>query len=127
MAKHQRRRQRDSFLALPKHIINGPVFKALTGKAVKALIQLGEQFNGSNNGDLQAAYSVFQAKGWRSKSTLRKALQELLDAGLIEQTRQGWLRPRRCNLYALTWLAIDDCQGKLDVQPTRVPSNLWRK
>lgn len=127
MTKKHPKKRRGSFLALPKHIINSKAFQSLSGNATKLLIQLGEQFNGKNNGDLSAAFSVLQRKGWRSKSTLRNAINQLLESGLIEKTSEGWLRPRRCTLYALTWLAIDDCQGKLDVAATSVPSNLWKK
>jgi hypothetical protein len=44
--------------------------------------------------------------------------------GFIEQTRQGG--KNQCSLYAVTWLAIDECNGKLDVNPTRAASNLWK-
>ena len=30
-------------------------------------------------------------------------------------------------LYAVTFLAIDECGGKLDVAATRVPSGKWKK
>ena len=52
-------------------------------------------------------------------------IDELLQAGMIELTRQGGLH---CpNLYAVTWIGIDDCSGKLDVKPNPAPSNLWRQ
>lgn len=63
--------------------------------------------------------------GWRSRDTLERALHQLIDAGLIELTRQGGLN--RCSLYALTWHAIDECGGKLDVPATRVASGLWKE
>jgi hypothetical protein len=62
--------------------------------------------------------------GWHSQGSVHKALTELLALGFIEQTRQGG--KNQCSLYAVTWLAIDDCKGKLDVNPTRVASNLWK-
>ena len=63
-------------------------------------------------------------RGWKSKDTLNKARQELLDVELIMVTRYG--DRRRPHLYALTFLAIDECKGKLDVQPTERPLSLWR-
>ena len=62
--------------------------------------------------------------GWTSKGTVDKALNELLARGFIEQTRQGGRN--KCSLYAVSWLAIDECGGKLDVSDTRVASNLWK-
>jgi hypothetical protein len=55
---------------------------------------------------------------------VHKALAELLALGFIEQTRQGG--KNQCSLYAVTWLAIDECNGKLYVKPTNVASNLWK-
>jgi hypothetical protein len=62
-------------------------------------------------------------RGSRSKTTLHKALRELLDSGLIVQTRQGSLH--KCSLFALGWLAIDECGGKLEIKATARPLNYW--
>ncbi|MGN6728468.1 MAG: hypothetical protein ACTHJG_01400 [Rhodanobacteraceae bacterium] len=94
-------------------------------RAVKLLCDLGAQYRGNNNGDLSAAWRIMQPRGWKSRATLDEAEKDLVRAGMIELTRQGGLN--RCNLYALTWHAIDECGGKLDVPPTRVPSGLWRR
>jgi hypothetical protein len=64
-------------------------------------------------------------RGWKSKETLNNARRELLEKGFIIITRQGGLR--ECSLYAVTFFAIDECDGKLDVSASRSPSNLWRK
>jgi hypothetical protein len=92
---------------------------------VKLLLALAYQFNGRNNGDLTAAWSVMHEQhGFRSKGTLQRSLRALLDANLILQTRQSLFQHpnNQCSLYALTWLPIDECPGKrLDVSPTRRP------
>ena len=113
------------FFGLPLTVIDSPAYRSLNGWAVKLLIDIGKQYNGSNNGDLQAAYSLLKHCGWNSPGTLRKALQDLQTVGLIELTRQGGRH--RCALYALTWYAIDECKGKLDVPETRAPSNKWKQ
>lgn len=112
------------FFALPHAVMASPAFRGLSAPAVKMLCDLGGQYRGANNGDLSAAWRIMQPKGWRSRDTLSRAIRELRDAGLIEQTRQGGLH--RCSLYALTWQAIDECGGKLDVPATRAPSGLWK-
>lgn len=112
------------FFALPHAVMASPAFRGLSAPAVKMLCDLGGQYRGANNGDLSAAWRIMQPKGWRSRDTLSRAIRELRDAGLIEQTRQGGLH--RCSLYALTWLAIDECGGKLDVPATSVASGLWK-
>ena len=63
-----------------------------------------------------------------SLSTLwnwNKAKRELLESGLITVSRQGG--KNQCTLYALTFLAIDDCGGKLDMGETcRAPDD-WKR
>lgn len=113
------------FLHLPHSVLSSRGYLSLDGWSVKLLVDIAGQFKGSNNGDLTAAWSFMQARGWRSKGTLHKALAALLDAGLIEQTRQGG--KNRCSLYAITWRPIDECKGKLDVRPTQGPSALYLK
>ena len=49
----------------------------------------------------------------------------LLETGMIELTRQGGLHC--ASLYAVTWLPIDECGGKLDVNATAVASGLWKQ
>ena len=113
------------FFALPHAVLDSPNFRMLSAQAVKLLCDLGRQFRGTNNGDLTATWSLMHGRGWKSRDTLGKALAELLHFGMIEQTRQGGLH--RCSLYALTWRAIDECKGQLDVTPTRVPSGKWHQ
>lgn len=124
-AKHKGRRDGGSFFALPHGVMDASSFRMLSGSAAKLLLDLCRQFRGANNGDLSAAWNIMRLRGWRSRDTLARALRELLEAGLIERTRQGGLH--RCSLFALTWLAIDGCDGKLDVPATRTPSGLWRE
>ena len=57
-----------------------------------------------NNGRLSATLKELE-KNWAwgtSPSTLAKAIQNLLDAGFIERSRDA--TQRYCALYALTWL-----------------------
>ena len=113
------------FFALPNAVLDSPNFRMLSAQAVKLLCDLGGQYRGTNNGDLSATWNLMHAHGWKSRDTLGHALAELLHFGLIERTRQGGLH--RCNLYALTWHPIDECKGRLDCAPTRVPSGKWRQ
>jgi hypothetical protein len=119
------RRNSGWFFRIDVAILDAPAYCGLSFKARALLFDLGAQFRGNNNGDLAAPWSWMKLRGWKSKDTLHRALRELLEAGLIEQTRQGGLH---CpTLYAFTWLGIDECGGKLDVPANSVPSNLWRR
>lgn len=129
--KHPKRGGVHSYTAKPHNIFrpnfatNTPSPAAvLSHKAAHLLDNLAAQYNGTNNGDLSAAPKIMQLFGWKSRGSINDALIELLALGFIELTRQGGRN--QCNLYALTWLPIDECKGKLDVSPTRVQSNLWK-
>jgi hypothetical protein len=99
-------------------------YVTLSAKAVRLLLELARQYNGHNNGDLCVAWRLMQPRGWTSRDTLHQALAQLLDHDLVTLTRQGG--KHKASLYALTWEAIDECKGKLDVSATRTPPGNWR-
>lgn len=118
------RRDTGWFFRIPVAVLDSPAYCGLTFKARALLFDLGAQYRGNNNGDLAAPWSWMKLRGWRSKDTLERARDELLAAGMIELTRQGGLH---CpNLYAVTWLEINECGSKLDVKASPVASNRWR-
>lgn len=102
---------------LPACVQNHPDYIGLSHVAARLLFDIGAQFNGSNNGDLQCSQSVMKSRGWTSNSTREKALKELIEANLIIQTKQGG-RGIGPNLYAITWQPIHECKGKHDLKPT---------
>jgi hypothetical protein len=117
--------EKGGYAALYHCVTRSHGYAKLSSGAVKLLVDLLSQYKGSNNGDLCAPYSIMQDRGWNSKGTLFRSIKELLEAGFIETSRQGGRN--RCSLYALTFYAIDDCNGKLDIRPTTSPTSLWRK
>ena len=125
MARKNPKRGKESFLYLPDSLIFDPAFGSLSGNAVKLFIEMAKEYNGRNNGDLAATFNMLKSRGFKSKGTLFKSLQELEAKGFIEQTRQGG--KNKCSLYALTIRNIDECGGKLDVSPTRKGSFRWKK
>lgn len=119
------RKESGRFVAIPTQILLSDQYANLGAWSVKLLMDLSAQYNGKNNGDLCAAFSMVQKRGWRSKGTLAHALTELIDAGFIMKTRQGG--KHKASLYAVTFRGVDDCGGKLDINPTPVPPNTWKK
>ena len=113
------------FFHLHRPLLDCEDFISLKGNSIKLLIDLGSQFNGYNNGDLCASLSVMRKRGWNSNQQLAKALKELLERNLIVQTKQGGLNLGP-NLYAITWQPIDECNGKLDANPTTVAPRSFR-
>jgi hypothetical protein len=129
--KGKGRRSGGTFSAKPHHIFRADTkhnkpspASVLSHKAAHLLDNLFAQFNGNNNGDFSAAPKIMKLYGWTSQGSVYSALTELLALGFIEQTRQGGRN--KCSLYAVTWLPIDACEGKLDVPPNKSPSNLWK-
>ena len=82
------KRERGRFLALPAAVLTSAAYLSLSPHGIKLLIDLGVQYNGSNNGDLSAAWKLMRPRGWRSEETLAKAKRELLQTQLIVETRQ---------------------------------------
>ena len=123
--KAKGRKDAGSHFGLPHAVMDCPNYLRLSTKAVKLLNDIGRQYNGFNNGDLCATFSLMKKRGWISKSTLNEALYELLHYGLILLSRQGGRH--RASLYALTWQAIDECKGKLDIRATKIPPGTWKQ
>ena len=112
------------FTGIPHDVMESDSYCGCSGNAIRLLLELAKQYNGINNGDLSAAFSVLKSRGWRSKKTLARCLTELIDRELIVRTREGWFSNPggRCALYALAWDPIHECPGKdLELGPTRVP------
>lgn len=110
------KRDGGAFFALPSAVLNGAAYLSVGAHARMLLFDLLAQYKGTNNGDLCAAFSMMKLRGWKSQHTLLNAKRELIEAGLIEETRKG-ARPNLASLYAVTWYALDDCGGKLDITP----------
>lgn len=119
-----------SYSQIPHCIQRTEKYTRLSSWAVKLLVDLLIQKNGWNNGDLSAAWSLMQHRGWRSKSTLHEATKELLEVGFIVLTRQGGRN--KCSLYGVTWDRIEKCpdkrtgKSKLDHQPAISAPGYWR-
>lgn len=111
-----KKRDSGSFVALPLSVLNGKAYLGVNSYARMLLLDLVVQYRGDNNGDLSMAFKQMKLRGWKSEDTLNKAKRDLLEAGLIVETRKG-ARPNKCSLFALTWHALDECKGKLDISP----------
>jgi hypothetical protein len=106
-SKSKGRKESGSFLAIPHELLETKKFDSLSTKANKLLLQIARQYKGGNNGDLNATFTDFKAKGWNSKDTFNRALKELIEKGFIFKTRQGGYQ-NKCSLYAITWKPLDE-------------------
>lgn len=131
LQRTKNRSGKGTYAAKPHHLFRATTSKdkpALTAilshTAFRLLDNLLAQYNGANNGDLCAARKVMKLYGWNSSGTVDGAITQLIAMGFVERTRVGGRN--QCSLYAITWLPIDECGGKLDVKETKVPSSLWK-
>ena len=122
------RSRKERFLGIPLSVFETEAYRSLKASSVKMLVDLAKQYNGYNNGDFTAAYSVLKKHGWKSKGTIQSAIKELIDKGFIVRTRNArFQNPNAtCALYGVTWRTIDACNDKLDIRPTKIPTNNFK-
>jgi hypothetical protein len=118
------KRDSGAFVIIPMAVLKSQAYLDAGPYARMLLFDLTIQYRGNNNGDLCAAWKLMKPRGWRSEATLYKAKCELLELGLVVETRKG-ARPNKASLYALTWHALDDCNGKLDMTPKAFPRSAY--
>jgi hypothetical protein len=102
------------FSAIPHVVLDSQSFKGASDKAKSLLLPLIRQHNGSNNGHLHLAKKWLYKQGWTCDENNRKATHELIERGLIIQTKWGGLNLGP-NLFALTWHDISNYVG-LDIR-----------
>lgn len=110
MSSRRSRRPRDDrdgtqFLALPLVVIRSAKWRALSYAARALLVDVAAQYSGANNGNLCASLMVLRPLGWRSQTTVTRAVHELVRTGFLQVARYG--SRHRCALYALTWRGLD--------------------
>lgn len=116
-------------IQLPHSIMDSKNYHALSYSARALLNVLIRQHNGFNNGNLSAAWTRLKEEPyrWRSRTVLYTAVDELLRAGMIEETRVGGRSSNRiCSLFALTWLKIEPCKAK-GIEGTSHSSGKWHQ
>ena len=115
------RRSAGSYAALPHAVLECENFRNCSGTGIKLLLDLTCQYRGKNNGDLAPAL----VRWGPAPEAKARALRELVHYGLLVQTKHG--SRGTPSLYAITWQAIDHCEGKLEVGATQVAPGTWQE
>lgn len=123
--KFRGRKTDHTFLRLPHYVITSPQWRALSGNAIKFLVELAAAYDGKNNGDLSLTRKQALANGWRSGDTRDNAAGEAVEAGFAVVTRHG--HKGACNLYAITWEPIDDVGKGVMFAPEHKAGRLWEQ
>jgi len=126
MAKHKKilEAPQGLYTPLPHVLLDSAAFMGASHTARSLLCELLRQHNARNNGHLHLASTWLKKRGWNSNDVQYRAKLELIERGLIIQTRQGGLNAG-ANLYAVTWLPISNFVG-LDIKPKDYHPGKWR-
>ena len=106
-----------SFFAIPHQVYDSSAYQNLSPTAIKLLMDICRQLSGKNNGKLSPTWELMRHKGWKSKTTLQKAKDELRQSRLITVTRVGTPDKGNCELWAVTWFPLN-WDKSMDIQPT---------
>lgn len=116
---------RGGVAALPNVVLESESYTSLNPTAKVLLFEIARQYSGHNNGDLCATRSLLKGRGFNSQETLTRSIRALEQNKLITRTRQGgkdWVTGANLpTLFAITWQPINECKGKLDVEPSTKP------
>jgi hypothetical protein len=110
--------------AMPHAVMDSKAFVGATDMARSLLFPLIRQHNGLNNGHLHLAPKWLKKQGYTS-SSVYKSKDELIERGLIIQTKWGGLGTG-ANLFALTWLPISNFAG-LDIGSSGYQRGAWAR
>ncbi|MDO9459365.1 MAG: hypothetical protein Q7N95_04520 [Alphaproteobacteria bacterium] len=69
------------------------------------------------------SFSWLASRGWKSRDVIQRARAELIDRGLVIQTRQGGLNIG-ASRYAVTWLKITNFVG-LEIESKDYHPGAW--
>lgn len=112
-----------SYTPVVHAVLDSVAFMGAGHPARSLLFDLLRQHNGANNGHLHLAQGWLRKRGWKSGDVIQRAKVELLQRGLIVQTRQGGLNAGPCR-FALTWLPITNFVG-LELRPSQYHPGAW--
>lgn len=103
-------KHKDLFAAIDHHVIDSPAFAELKGESVRLLLIIARQYDGRNNGHLQATLSYTKDRGISSKQTLKRAIADLISHGFIYRTRSHGFEAGKNthSRYAITWRKLSD-------------------
>lgn len=113
------------WLPMPLDFLRSRAAAELSPHAAKLLLDVLAMLgpNASRNGDISLAPKLMSARGWSGRQTLSAATRELVEHGLLVQTRQGTRLD--CSLFAVALYPLDCDLRKVDVQPHAVRTSAW--
>lgn len=111
------------YSAIPHAVMDGNSFMGASYPAKALLFELMRQHSGNNNGHLHLSFGWLKRRGWKSRDVIQRARDELIEHGLLIQTRQGGLNIG-ASRYAVTWLKITNFVG-LEIEGKDYHPGAW--
>jgi len=90
------------YMPLPYGLTKSTAFRHLSGNALKVFIELRSRFNGANNGRLSLSFQDAADLLGMSKSSVKRAFDELVEKGFLKKRRDGQWYGRLAAEYILT-------------------------
>jgi hypothetical protein len=115
--KDRKSKTSERFVGVPFWVMNHASFRAASHRARALLFDILLQYNGRNNGSLVVCDKALKPLGWNSRDGLTKSKKELVDLGLLVETRAG-AKPNKASWYAVSWRQLDVKEG-LDIDPRK--------
>ncbi|MGE6213075.1 hypothetical protein [Comamonas aquatica] len=108
-------------------LIDSVAWRSLGYASQSLFLLMRRKLMGTNNGNISATLGDLKHYGWKSSSTLAKALKELQLLGFIAVTRQGGIAfgQKVCTLYRFTDVDVYEFP-KLGFGPIAA-TNDWKK
>lgn len=117
------------YVRIPHDLLASAIYRGLSFSAKALLIDIAEQFDGTNSRALICTWTHMKKRGWASQVTVHKAKAELIAAGILVEIRGGSFLRGGTSLYTLSWLSsheekrgLGDCLASntrpaIEVQP----------
>jgi DNA-binding MarR family transcriptional regulator len=79
----------DQFLAIPYVMARSAAFRSLSGSALKVWVEVRSRYDGTNNGRLTLSMDEAKRLLGMGKSTVARAIEELIAKGFIKVRKPG--------------------------------------
>lgn len=116
------RNTENQYWNFPYFLAQSSAFRLLSGPAVKVLIELRCRFNGFNNGKISLSLDEAAVLLGMSKSTGKRALEELKEVGFVRLAKQGVFLGRRASEWRITFESMAGEHATHDWKQWQAPS-----
>ena len=116
-----RRKGEPQFIPIPHTMAQSDAWRSLSGGAVKVWIEIRSWYNGANNGQLSLSYGRAHKLLGMSRSTVKRAFDELIDKGFLIKRREGHWYGRLAAEYIVTDQSFDGVPATRDWQKWKPP------